>query len=138
MTTLGLWRGKHPNRPQHRTKVERYVKLVTPWGTSKGKPDQSSSTLGMKPSHQQVALGITLLLGCLEEHVVECGDMIVIKTNVPAFERCISKDCYPAGLRRQHYLDSVKIHRLLAKPDKNTDGENRMMHPRQIKAWFVS
>ena len=126
-TTLGLWTGKNTHKPQNKAKPERYLKLVTPWGTNKGVLNRLAYMLGMRPDHQKVALGITLLLGCLEKHVEECSEIIIIKTNVSALERYISKDCYPAGLRRQSYLDSIKLHRLLATQAKDGEEGNRMM-----------
>ena len=137
-TTLGLWTGKNTHKPQYKAKRERYLRLVTPWGMKESTLDRLANTSGMRPGHQKVALGITLLLSCLEEHVGDCGDVIEVKTNVAAFERYISKDCYPAGLRRKSYVDSIKLHRLLTEPDKDGKGGNRLMHPRQLKSWFVS
>ena len=96
-----------------------------------------TGTWGRNTADQSVARGVALLLGFLLQHAEECGDVIMIKTNVGAFATYISKDCYPKSTSRQLYLDSVQIHRLLSKPDKGTDGENRMMHPRQLKACFV-
>ena len=94
--------------------------------------------MGFNPGQQRVTKGINLLLNFLGDHAADCGDVIVVKTNVAAFAKYIRKDCYPAGLRRQQYKDSLEIHRLLATPERDADGENRMMHPRQIKAWLVS
>ena len=97
-----------------------------------------NNVMGFNPGQQRVTQGILFLLNFLGSHAVDCGDVLMIKTNVAAFARYVSKDCYPAGLRRQQYKDSLKIHRLLSTPEMDADGENRMMHPRQIKAWLVS
>ena len=85
-------------------------------------------------------LAIQLLLEFLKDNAAECGDIILVKTNIGAFARYISKDCYPGGLGRLSYVRSVEIQRLLSKPGKAGDleeGENRMMHPRQLKAWYI-
>ena len=82
-------------------------------------------------------MAIKLLLGLLREHASECEDIITIKTNIGAFARYVKKDCYPGGLPRRCYLNSIEIHRLLATPAEGSDGENRMMHPRQLKAWYI-
>ena len=86
---------------------------------------------------QRFRVGIRLLLRFLRDHADECGDLIVINTNVASFVTYIQKDCYPAKLDREYYRRSLEIHRLLLKPDKGHTGENRMMHPRQIQAWLV-
>ena len=88
----------------------------------------------MALGQQRVALAISLILKLLENHASECGDIIVVHTNMGAFARYIEKDCYPSGLRRRQYIESILIHRLLCKPQAGSDGENRMMHPRQLKA----
>ena len=132
-TQTELWTGKdahHPNK-------EKYLRLVTPWGSNRTALEVNN-VMGFNPGQQRVTKGILLLLNFLEKYAIDCGDVIVVKTNVAAFARYIRKDCYPAGLRRQQYYDSRKIHHLLATPERDTDGENRMMHPRQLKAWLVS
>ena len=98
---------------------------------------------GLYPVTQKVAVRVYLLLEMLQQHDGECDDIILIKTNVGSFVRYVTKDCYPRGLAREHYLNSLQIQRLLSKPDTKRNGkdpetaENRMMHPRQLKAWFV-
>ena len=99
-----------------------------------------ANTKGMALGQQRVAIAITILLQFLEDHASECGDIILIKTNVGAFAKYVEKDCYPGGLRRMQYLESILIHRLLCKPggDSDLEGENRMKHPRQLKSCYIA
>ena len=139
-TTLGLWNWRMYSQEQGKKKAEKLLRLVTPWGTRRLKASKPIDTVCTHLRYERVAQGITLLLEFLQDHAEKCGDVIVIKTNVGAFATYIAKDCYPKTLQRQSYLDSVKIHRLLRKPDLGAETEaveNRMMHPRQLKAWFV-
>ena len=119
------------------------MQLITPWGTQKKYIKDLPSLKGLYPAAQKVAVGICLLLEMLNQHGGECDDIILIKTNVGAFAQYITKDCYPKGLAREHYLNSLQIQRLLSKPDTKSNEEDlenaeiRMMHPRKLKAWFV-
>ena len=132
-TQTELWTGKDAHQPNK----EKYLRLVTPWGSNRTALEVNN-VMGFNPGQQRVTKGILLHLNFLEKYAIDCGDVIVVKTNVAAFAGYIRKDCYPAGLRRQQYYESRKIHHLLATPERDSDGENRMMHPRQLKAWLVS
>ena len=78
---------------------------------------------GIALGQQRVALAISLILKLLENHASECGDIIVVHTNMGAFARYVEKDCYPSGLRRRQYIQSILIHPLLCKPQAGSDGE---------------
>ena len=82
-------------------------------------------------------VAITLLLEFLKKYVKQCGDLILVKTNIGAFSRYIKKDCYPSGLCRNSYRNSVEIHRLLAVPTTDAEEDKRAIHPRQLKGWFI-
>ena len=121
----------------HKKGSKKELFLDTPWGHYKTSTEGLFKVNGWKRRLQGVKLGIRLLLRFLRDHAEECGDLIVINTNVASFVTYIQKDCYPAKLDREYYRRSVEIHRLLSKPDKGDTGENRMMHPRQLQAWLV-
>ena len=148
-TSLSLWStrnlqekasGKGSTKGGRKLKGKKLLELVTPWGSQVKTTKHLKSLMGREQSRQRVGMAIILLLEFLREHANQCGDMITIKTNVGAFARYIQKDCYPSGLQRQSYVHSVEIHRLLSKPAKGVDEESResrMIHPRQLKAWFI-
>ena len=148
-TRLSLWStrtlqekasGDGSTRGARKLKGKKLLELVTPWGSQVKTTKHLKSLMGREQSRQRVGMAIVLLLEFLREHANQCGDMITIKTNVGAFARYIQKDCYPSGLQRQSYVHSVEIHRLLSKPAKGVDEESResrMIHPRQLKAWFI-
>ena len=79
--------------------------------TFKGKPSTLTALQGKKPMAQVVAMAIKLLLKFLEEFVEKCGAVIEIRTNVGDFCNYISKDCYPKGLNRESFIESVAINR---------------------------
>ena len=92
---------------------------------------------GIEWSKQTLILAIQLLLEFLLNNAGEFRDIILLKTNVGAFARYVSKDSYPRGLGRLSYVQSVEIQRLLSRPEKAgdiEDGENRMMHPQAVKS----
>ena len=122
----------------YRMKAKKALALVTPWGSYKASTEGLFEVEGWKTRLQGVMVGINLLLRFLRDHVDECGDLIVINTNVGSFATYIQKDCYPAKLNRDYYKRSVEIQRLLSKPDKDDAGCNRMVHPRQLQAWYIS
>lgn len=145
-TTVLLWSGRSFRKGAEgrlSTKGVRTVKgsknlvLKSRWGIMRKSMAEFAALQGKSWSKRTLALAIKLLLDFLRHHAQDCGDIIVLKTNVGAFARYIAKDCYPAGLARVSYVQSVEIHRLLSKPDSGKDGENRMMHPRQLKAWYM-
>ena len=122
----------------HKWKSKKKLTLVTPWGTYDNSTEGLFVATGWRIRLQGIMVGINLLLRFLRDHADECGDLIVIKTNVGSFATYLQKDCYPAKLDREYYKRSVEIHRLLSKPDKDDAKRNRMMHPRQLQAWFVT
>ena len=71
---------------------------------------------------QVVAMAIKLLCNFLEKNVERCGEVVEVLTNVGEFENYITKDCYPKGLDRQCYKESIAIHRCLGKAE-NDQGE---------------
>ena len=113
------------------------LELSSPWGEEQRAWPRVAEMGGIEWSKQTLVLAIQLLLELLQEHAADCGDIISVKTNVGALARYISKDCYPGGLGRPSYVRSVEIQCLLSKPGNGEDGENRMMHPRQLKAWYI-
>ena len=58
-------------------------------------------------------MAIKLLKKFLEEFVERCGEVIEIRTNVGDFEEYLTKNCYPKGLSRDSYIESVAIQRIL-------------------------
>ena len=58
-------------------------------------------------------MAIKLLKTFLEMFVDRCGEVIEISTNVGEFAEFITKDCYPKGLNRESFIESVAIHRML-------------------------
>ena len=61
-----------------------------------------------------------------------CGEVIEIKTNIGEFAQFIAKDCYPKGLDRESYVNSVAIQRMLDK----TGGEGGE-EPRHLKSFYI-
>ena len=129
--------GKKSTKGVRDVKGSKTLELSSPWGKNHKARPRSAEVGGVDWSKQTLVLAIQLLLEFLKEHAAECGDILSVKTNVGAFARYISKDCYPAGLCRPSYVRSVSIQRLLSKPGNGENGENRMMHPRQLKAWYI-
>ena len=141
-TKLTLFRSRNrvkigPPWGRDKKKSKRALVLGTPWGPYETTLEDIFQVAGWKARLQGVMVGIKLLLDFLRDHVEECGDLIIIKTNIGSFASYIYKDCYPAGLGRDDYKRSVEIQRLLSKPDKVDTGNNRMMHPRQLQAYFM-
>ena len=131
-TTICLWCGrKASSRSQgerttggiRKIKAKNSMQLITPWGTQKKYIKDLPSLKGLYPSAQKVAVGICLLLELLNQHGGECDDIILIKTNVGAFAQYITKDCYPKGLAREHYLNSLQIQPLFSKSDSKSNEE---------------
>ena len=58
--------------------------------------------------------------------------MVEVHTSVGEFATYITKDCYPKGLDRQSYIESIAIHRILEKA-----GEEWGQGPRDLKAYFI-
>ena len=85
-----------------------------------------------KPIAQFVAMAIKLLKKFLEEFVERCGVVIVIRTNVGEFSNYILKDCYPKGLDRESFIESVAINRRL-----DREGEDCAEEPRHLKTNFI-
>ena len=77
-------------------------------------------------------MAIKLLSGFIDKNVERCGEVVEVLTNVGEFAKYITKDCYPKGLERQSYIESIAIHRKLEK-----GGEERGQIPRELKAYFV-
>ena len=92
---------------------KRTVSLISPWKTFVGKPSTLTALRGKRPMAQIVAMAIKLLMKFLEEFVERCGKVIHTRTNVGEFSNYISKDCYPKGLNRESYIESVAINRML-------------------------
>ena len=145
-TTIKLWSGRsykvQANGKKSKGGVKavqgsRTIELRSPWGKKQRAWPRVAEMGGIEWSKQTLVLAIQLILELLQEHAADCGDIISVKTNVGAFARYILKDCYPGGLGRPSYVRSVKIQRLLSRKGNGEDGENRMMHPRQLKAWYI-
>ena len=81
---------------------------------------------------QIVAMAIKLLMKFLEEFVESCRPVIEIRTNVGEFSNYISKDCYPKGLNRESFIESVALNRMLDRERKN-DEEG----PRHLKTFYI-
>ena len=77
-------------------------------------------------------MAIKLLKKLLEDYGSKCGDVIEIRTNVGEFAIYIQKLCYPKGLNRQSFADSITIHRLL---ERNEGGKE--LGARELKSYFV-
>ena len=129
--------GKQSTKGVRTVKGSKNLVLRSQWGVTTRSMAAFAELQGRPWSKRALALSIKLLLEFLRIHVQDCGDIIVVKTNVGAFARYIYKDCYPAGLTRASYVQSVELQRLLSKPARGKDGENRMIHHRQLKAWYV-
>ena len=139
-TVLGVWMDRRGRKtPAHKKKVgsrqwkgKRTVRLISPWKSFEGKPSTLTALQGKKPMAQVVAMAIKLLLKFLEEFVEKCGAVIEIRTNVGDFCNYISKDCYPKGLNRESFIESVAINRLL-----DREGEDCEEEPRHLKTYFI-
>ena len=137
--TKRCWDGKKSSKGWRSIPGTKEIKIVSTWGEDSSNLNSGLQECeGMTLGQQRVALAISLILKLLGNHASECGDIIVIHTNIGALARYIEKDCYPGGLRRRQYLESILIHRLLCKPQAGSTGENRMMHPRQLKSCFIA
>ena len=143
-TTINLWcgrkykvyaNGKKSKKGVRAVQGSKTLELTSTWGTEQKTRPRIAD--GIEWSKQTLVLAIQLLVEFLQKHAADCGDIITVKTNIGAFARYISKDCYPGGLGRASYVRSVKIQRLLSEPGNEENGENRMMHPRQLKAWYI-
>ena len=66
---------------------------------------------------QKVAMAIRLHKQFLEGYKDKCGDTIEVRTNLGEFATYITKNCYPIGLNRQCYMESIAIHRLLERTE---------------------
>ena len=145
-TTVALWCGRSfqtgadgrvSTKGVRRLKGSKNLVLKSRWGMKNESIAAFAELQGNNWSKRILVLSIKLLLEFLRGYAEDCGDIIVLKTNIGAFARYISKDCYPGGLTRPSYVQSVEIHRLLSKPNRGKDGEKRMMHPCQLKAWYM-
>ena len=145
-TTINIWcgrnykvfaSGKKSTKGVKDVKGSKTLELSSPLGKKQKARPRRAEVGGVEWSKQTLVEAIQLLFEFLQEHAADCGDIISVKTNVGAFARYISKDCYPAGLGRPSYVRSVSIQRLLSKPGNGENRENRMMHPRQLKAWYI-
>ena len=135
-----FWKGgdaKISTKGASTLKGSKNLVLRSQWGTTRKSIFEFAGLQGIAWSKRTLALSIKLLLEFLRCYAQDCHDIIVLKTNVGAFARHIAKDCYPGGLARASYVQSMEIQRILLKPDSGKDGENRMMHPGQLKAWYM-
>ena len=108
------------------------VRLKTPWGITKGCPATMTTLADRRPMARVVAMAIKLLRGFLEENAEKCGEVVEVITNVGEFATYITKNCYPKGLNRQCYVDSIAIHRILEQAGK------RGGHATQdLKSYFI-
>ena len=110
----------------------RMVRLTSPWGTIKGCPADITALAGRRPMARVVAMAIKLLKGFLEKYLERCGEVVEVLTNVGEFVTYITKNCYPKGLERQSYIESIAIHRNLEK----AEGEGGQK-PRELKAYYI-
>ena len=131
-TLLKLWvtrRGKGWKRAT--SGKEKSLRLVSPWGELTAKvevganPAQSTMVKVMK-------LGIQLLHRCLAQHVMDCGEIVEVRSNIGRFVTYVSKECYPRGLDRDSYILSVAIQRLLER-----DYSDDTSRPRELKAYYI-
>ena len=124
VTRLGMWMDRKCGRGLAKGGVKkvggsRMVRLVTPWRTYEGCPASMVSLAGRRVMAQVMATSIKLLREFLGDYVERCGDVVEIRTNIGEFATYIAKDCFPRGLDRQCFRESVAIHRRL----QGTDGE---------------
>ena len=77
-------------------------------------------------------MAIKLLSSFLNGNTERCGELVEVLTNVGEFATYIAKDCYPKGLDRQSYKESIAIHRRLESGE-----EDRGVIPRDFKAYFI-
>ena len=77
-------------------------------------------------------MAIKLLRRFLDRNVERCGEVVEVITNVGEFATYIMKDCYPKGLERQSYVDSIAIHRRLEE-----GGEEQVQYPRDLKSYLI-
>ena len=137
-TVIGIWmiRGRRRQRKREgemdQRKGKAIVRLESPWCTTEGSPAARTGLAGKGKVAQQVATAITLLMEFLENYAERCGEVVEVRTNLGRFATYITKECYPKGLNRQSYLDSIAIHRSL----ERTKGE-RELAPRELKAFFI-
>ena len=135
---LGMWmaRGKSTVATNGtavvNTSKARTIQLVSPWVVATGEPSSLKSLKGKRPMAQVVAMAIKLLKKLLEDYGGNCGEVIEIRTNVGEFATYIQKQCYPKGLNRQSFADSIAIHRLL---ERNEGGKE--LGARELKSYFV-
>ena len=132
VTKLGVWLDRKGGRRAAKGVKGRQLRLVAPWETSVGCPASIRSLAGRDPMLQVLAMAIKLLRDCLEKYVNRCGEVVEVHTNVGRLVRYIAKDCYPKGLNREGYIDSIRIHRCL-----EGTGEEDAEDSRDLKAYYI-
>ena len=132
VTKLGVWRDRKGRRRGAQGKKGKNLRLVSPWGVRVGCPAMITSLAGRERMIQELAMAIKLIRNCLEKNVHRCGEVVEVHTNVGRLVRYIAKDCYPKGLNREAYRDSIKIHRCL----EGTGGEEAGSS-RDLKAYYI-
>ena len=95
VTQIGMWwdrRGRRSSKGgRKKGKEPRSIRLVTPWGGSKGYPSSLLSLAGRRPMAQVVAMSIKLLRKFLGDYVERCGNIVEIRTNVGEFATYIEE-----------------------------------------------
>ena len=132
VTRLEVWLDRKGRRRATKGREGRQLRLISPWEMSIGCPAQIRSMAGQRPMTQIVAMGIRLLKRFLGKYVKRCGEVVEIHTNVGEFATYITKDCYPRGLDRQCYKDSIEIHRCMEEA-----GGVGMRMSRELKAYYI-
>ena len=100
-------------------------------GDVRGETNTLTALEGKRPVTQAVAMAIKLLMGFLKRYMDRCGEVIEIR-NIGEFCSYITKDCYPKGLNRESYIESIAIHRML-----DREGEDGDTEPRRLKTYFI-
>ena len=113
VTQLGVWLDRKGGRRAAEGIKGRQLMLVSPWEVSIGCSALIASLAGRELVKQVLAMAIKLLKTFLDKYVERCGEVVEIHTNVGKFVEYIAKDCYPKGLNRQSYKESIEIHRYL-------------------------
>ena len=132
VTQLGVWLDRKGKRRAAEGIKGRQLRLVSPWEVSIGCPALITSLAGRKLVKQVLAMAIKLLKTFLGKYVERCGEVVEIHTNVGESMEYIAKDCYPKGLDRQSYKESIEIHRYL-----EGTGEEGFEMSRELKAYFI-
>ena len=139
-TIIGVWMDRRGRKTAPYQKMvggrqwkgKRTVRLISPWETFEGKPSTIATLRGKRPMAQVVAMAIRLLKKFLKEYVDRCGEVIEIRSNVGEFCNYITKNCYPKGLNRESFMDSVAVNRLLEREEEDGNKE-----PRHLKTYFI-